>query len=110
MKKKGIKKTGSHIAVKLGIVIMMCYMQIMFICSKLQLGEKKVFWVLTSMLWVVISNGLKQHWKLILSPFPLTLSEPGVMQPAGKAVSISALPNAPHSLKQDEHIFCFSYF
>lgn len=38
------------------------------------------------------------------------MSEPGVMQPAGKAVSISALPDAPHSLKQDEHIFLLLIF
>lgn len=55
------------------------------------------------------SNALKQFWIQILSPFPLTLSEPGVMQPAGKAVSISALPNAPHSLKHDEPIFFVSH-
>lgn len=46
----------------------------------------------------------------ILSPIPLTSSEPGVMQPAGKAVSISGLPNAPHSLKQDGPIFAFLIF
>lgn len=54
-------------------------------------------------------NAFKLFWKRILSPFPLTLPEPGVMQPAGKAVSISALPNTPHSLRHDEPTFFVSH-
>ena len=46
----------------------------------------------------------------VLSPFPLSSSEPGVMQPAGKAISISALANELHSLKQDEPIFASLMF